>query len=549
MNLLEPRDYEFFQLLWKVCDGTASENQYAELEKRLQGNAIARGDYMHFVAMHLDLASEGDAGRSTILERATAERVAPRDVQPRRSPALRFLSGITIPHRRVLGSITLVALVFYSVFVFLAWNLRTKDDFALRMENAAPGVVKRAEAVATVTDARNCRWDKVNEPITVGQPLESRELILATGLAEITFADGAKVFLEGPARLALASPSRGYLHRGKLMARVPRKAIGFTVETAAATVVDLGTEFGVDVDEQGQTDVHVFQGRVNVLPLVVPRSPSKPIPLVGGEARRLRVDPVTGEVRSTNLTIDTSKFTATPTKKPPSPNSLEQWQQHRDRLRHDSALLAYYDFEAGGDTLPNLVGDKLHGTIHSAGKPPWTQGRWSGKRGLSFGEKFATVSIPADPALQPQGDWSVAVWFRLDAPVDFYTHIVGQGAQSNRLLWMVLLPSGELDEIYTLGKVEHELKSPAPIPVSRWNFAVGVIDSDVLRFYLNGVAIGAATLTTALPALEGEPLMIGRGGKLDSQRTFTGVIDELAILRRALSAQEIAQWYQAGRPK
>jgi ferric-dicitrate binding protein FerR (iron transport regulator) len=43
------------------------------------------------------------------------------------------------------------------------------------------------------------------------------------------------------------------------------KAIGFTVETPAADVVDFGTEFSVDV-AGGASEVHVFEGLVQVQP-------------------------------------------------------------------------------------------------------------------------------------------------------------------------------------------------------------------------------------------------------------------------------------------
>jgi hypothetical protein len=90
--------------------------------------------------------------------------------------------------------------------------------------------------------------------------------VLREGIAEITFADGAMVHLEGPARFVVQSPGRGVLQFGKLFAQVPARAIGFCVETPALKVVDLGTEFGVQADESGAAEVQVIQGLVNVGP-------------------------------------------------------------------------------------------------------------------------------------------------------------------------------------------------------------------------------------------------------------------------------------------
>jgi hypothetical protein len=56
----------------------------------------------------------------------------------------------------------------------------------------------------------------------------------------------------------------GRLLAGRLMADVPRRAKGFVVSTAVAKIEDLGTRFGVEVDEAAGSLVHVYLGRVDV---------------------------------------------------------------------------------------------------------------------------------------------------------------------------------------------------------------------------------------------------------------------------------------------
>jgi hypothetical protein len=85
------------------------------------------------------------------------------------------------------------------------------------------------------------------------------------GLAEFRFQSGVRVVLEGPARLELLSGTSARLHRGKLAARVSGTT-GFEVLSPRGKVIDLGTEFGVSVSDSGDTDVHVFEGRVEVVP-------------------------------------------------------------------------------------------------------------------------------------------------------------------------------------------------------------------------------------------------------------------------------------------
>jgi hypothetical protein len=116
--------------------------------------------------------------------------------------------------------------------------------------------------VAWLVNAQNCTWAG-GEP-----PRELRRgtvVAVQRGLAEFQFQSGARVVLEGPARLELLSGSSARLHRGKLAARVSGKT-GFEVLSPQGKVIDLGTEFGVSVSDTGATDVHVFEGRVEVVP-------------------------------------------------------------------------------------------------------------------------------------------------------------------------------------------------------------------------------------------------------------------------------------------
>ena len=75
------------------------------------------------------------------------------------------------------------------------------------------------------------------------------------------------MLLQGPAELVLVSGSEARLVHGKLTARVPAAARGFTILSPQGKIVDLGTEFGLSVDEEGETTVRVFDGLVAAFPI------------------------------------------------------------------------------------------------------------------------------------------------------------------------------------------------------------------------------------------------------------------------------------------
>jgi hypothetical protein len=70
--------------------------------------------------------------------------------------------------------------------------------------------------------------------------------------------------IQGPAQFSLEDYEKMKLAYGKLYAAAPSQAIGFRVNTPSCGVIDLGTEFGVNVTDQGETSVHLFKGKAAV---------------------------------------------------------------------------------------------------------------------------------------------------------------------------------------------------------------------------------------------------------------------------------------------
>ena len=87
-------------------------------------------------------------------------------------------------------------------------------------------------------------------------------LDLGRGLVEIEFRSGATVVVEGPARLDLESPRQVFMASGRLAVHSP--LAGFAVRTPRLTATDLGTQFGVAMEEDGTSEVQVFAGTVEV---------------------------------------------------------------------------------------------------------------------------------------------------------------------------------------------------------------------------------------------------------------------------------------------
>ena len=173
-------------------------------------------------------------------------------------PVLGFLGRTTAAlNRPVFWSVLAVAAAFYGVFALISWDLRSGT--------LPSGTDGNDFAVAMVKGTSNLRWSEDDKPKPENSTIRSGEpLRIESGIVELQLKQGATLLVEGPAEWSIDGDNQAVLKRGKLLATVPPRAIGFRIETATATIVDLGTEFGVVADREGKTDVHVLRGSVEV---------------------------------------------------------------------------------------------------------------------------------------------------------------------------------------------------------------------------------------------------------------------------------------------
>jgi len=224
--------------------------------------------------------------------------------------------------------------------------------------------------VGHISGMVDCRWaDPALKPI-VPRIRQGTKFALVSGLMEITYDTGAKVILQGPCTYEVESPHGGYLAFGKLTAKVassrqpvasaksqanhkseirnhkspisksPNLQISkFAVRTPTALITDLGTEFGVEVTESGESQAYVFQGRIEVR-LTGDVSGNESRVVVLGADQSARVEQSSKEGKPRVIRLDASE-TATYSAK------------FARRLREPPKFLDLLDIVAGGDGLGN----------------------------------------------------------------------------------------------------------------------------------------------------------------------------------------------------
>ena len=217
-------DDELQDLIEKSLNEVATEEESRALEEYLLHDIQARNHYLNEVNLHASLRRRfSTAGEA---------------------PVATDLADTNTPRRKlgmVLALATLLILLVGGLAIF----------------SSAPA---QTAVVAQVVGA----YRDADTAYTVGEAVHPGVLEITRGLLRLDFQNGARVTVEGPARIEVIHEKKMTLHRGLITATVPETAIGFVIDTPSAHVVDLGTSFGVSVGDEGLTEVCVFEGEVEV---------------------------------------------------------------------------------------------------------------------------------------------------------------------------------------------------------------------------------------------------------------------------------------------
>jgi hypothetical protein len=119
-----------------------------------------------------------------------------------------------------------------------------------------------AVPVATLLRAEDAVW--AGEAPLEGGRLSTGPVRLRGGHAMLRLDGGAELLLRGVVDLRLDDGGSVTLLAGEVRAEVPEAAVGFTIHTPGGKVVDLGTEFITSVNRDGETEVSVVKGEVEV---------------------------------------------------------------------------------------------------------------------------------------------------------------------------------------------------------------------------------------------------------------------------------------------
>ena len=606
---------EMRELFIAVCDETVTDEQFQAFETMLRKDVQTRDEFARFVQLYALLQRkftivrprQYDSRRSDSFDEATApitNSIPPVVVIPDScsTPSCSF-SDWSLSY--------LVALVMLAVVLVIGAAVRISN---WRPERVAgqhlPSGQMPLAPVGRITSLADCQWSKqglrvrglgsgeqevrgqwpvASDPPSALRPppfgktvFLSDRLIVSSGLMEITYDTGAKVILQGPCTYEIDSDRGGYLAIGRLTARVEKESevqgprsrathpstfslqpsALFAVRTPTATVTDLGTEFGVEVEQSGATRSHVFQGSVEVRSSNS-RSQATSGPLVeilrAGQSIRVdrgRKGVVTftrepGKLgrfvrqisKTTNLHITRSRPS------PPARMSSEAYADYvlslepaayyrMERPKAEKNRLVVFDSAPGGH----------HGVFWSQDRSvmPYAPGRFGDAmsfRGSQVGDCVMVRGVPKPKHNQ----FTVVAWIMLADRLADRCMVFTQWGVSNSGG-----RGGNVPKIFPFG-VDNSNTSDNLSP-NRWHHVVSIVSKEsgktTSRTYENGKFKRLAPSDNASFEL---PEIFWNIGGLDPNLaangdSMRGWIDEFAIFNKALSPETIERLYLGGVP-
>lgn len=516
-------------LVDELLDGVISEADFLRLEAQMRVDPELRRRYYARLKLENGL-------------RVEAERLG----DSRAEPVIPFWRK----HAIGLSAVASVALLIAIGVSGWKFGQVTGQDSVLNVEPSAAGF-------AVLSDYSEAEWDD-GVRLDRGDLLPGGALRLNSGVAQLELFSGVTVILEGESEFELHSPMEMTVTKGRIRALVPPAAKGFKVNTATGEVVDLGTEFALDVTSE-RAEMHVIEGEIEWHP-----NASDVRSLTDGQSLSWTFE---GEFTATGFSSNTFPRLEDFERKFLGQRQArkEAWESASETMAGDSRLIAYFPMnleDASSRQLVDGSGSGFHGTIVSARK---AADRWDESgRALSFSPAGSRVRVSVPGVHRSM---TFYCWARIDSLDRMYNSLfLTDGHDLHEPHWQIM-SDGRL--FFSVKKRESWPKDPDkhitysasfwdPSMSGKW-FQIATVydvDAQTTTHYVNGKAIGRDRISDefVVDTVRVGAASIGnwneptRNDPTFSLRNLNGAIDEFAIFGDALSGEEIAELYEKGRP-
>ena len=200
-------------------------------------------------------------------------------------------------------------------------------------------------------------------------------------------------------------------------------------------------------------------------------------------------------------------------------------------------LVGWWRFDEGNGTVAkDSSGSGNDGTVHNA---TWVDGKYG--KALSFNGTSDYLEIAHAASLSPTSGISLEAWVKFAR--NNTMEVILTKSTAGRDVWQDYALTHEANNIFRgIFRVAGNIRVVNSLPhtdINVWHHVVVTFDGQSLRMYVNGVLEGTANYAGAL-GTSTNPLRVGK----QVVYNFQGVIDEVRVYNRALSATEIQASFQ-----
>lgn len=368
---------------------------------------------------------------------------------------------------------------------------------------------------------------------------------LQGGTAHLRFACGADFVASAPATFHIEDSLHLELDQGDVRVFAPPSAHGFTVSHGPLELVDYGTEFGVSIHpETSQQTLHVFAGRVDAK-----RRGDKTVlaSVKGGEVALFESGELVHQLEDEKQAPDNAAFPSI------EDIGLFRWRAEQQRIIDDPALRLHMAFDETVEPAQpqNAKSEKNTNSPSRLVGAREVSGRWPGKRALLFDGRDDYLEVDLG---KNHRELSLAIWIRPDGFDNALNAILDTNGWRDGGLHLQVDRSGR--PWFGLFDPEVQIK-PADtlLQIGRWHhvaLTLSTIDGDAI-LYVDGAEAARGTIFTPDMRLSPGKARLANWAwdgvwEQDPRRHLRAVVDEFSVWSRALTAADISELHEVGRP-
>ncbi|EMI56440.1 hypothetical protein [Rhodopirellula sallentina] len=358
------------RLIYRTVDGTVTAEEFDRLQDAILEDDEVRDEYLDVVAMSqtlrhvsaVDSAARSLADSDEVRPPSTDTQTVSKkqgNTQTRTTPQTLAASqkkSPTMTKWRLAAVMTMAASMIVAVAIrysiqqhnagtLLDQRVTLRDDMQSQVREASVNYVARITNVSP-----EVVWgpDSSDSEFLL-RKVEGDSIDVRKGLVELEYYSAAKIILHGPCKFVTSGANSGRLEEGRITGRVAGEH--FHLTTPTATVVDLGTELAVSLNHIAETDVHVFNGKVEVSPDASGESSQPTVSLTEGMSARI----------SDHGTIEPTVMGSTESFVREFPNSL----------RSDPAELSLVDVVCATSLFDNNLSTAIGPDTGDPDRRPW----------------------------------------------------------------------------------------------------------------------------------------------------------------------------------